>query len=327
MAKACSSVAPQILVLGQITVDDTVPAQPGPWHRRLGGNALYAAAGARLWSQPQQVGVVARVAAGLPFDVADVLAQGGLSARGLVPASAEPLIEWIVYEEDGNRQSMPRNAALRDAGANPPELLARYLAHIESLSATSDDIPAEWLPAQAIHLAPQVLSRHLTSCRALAGQCAFLSVDPSPHYTRGSDPEQLAAILPGVTAFLPSQAEVQHFAALWPHWPEVALALQKAGFAEVVLKRGSAGAVLVPGSEASFILVPVAPAKMLDLTGAGDAFSGAYAASRGQGHAPFAAAARAAVAAAMVVECAGTQAALTLDPKQAEARLQAYLSR
>ncbi len=314
---------PDVLVIGQITVDDTVPATPGPWHRRLGGNALYAAAGARLWCPPERVGMVARVPASLPFDLQQVLEQAGLSTRGLAPVAVEPLVEWIVYEEDGNRQSMPRNASLRDPAISESERLTRYLAHLESLSASHEEIPAEWLPARAIHLAPQVLSRHLVSCRELTGRCAFLSVDPSPHYSRGSDAEQLVAMLAGAMAFLPSQAEVQHFDAPGG-WLAVAAALCRAGFREVLLKRGAAGALLAEAGIESVVPVPAARAAMRDLTGAGDAFSGAYAASRALGHAPKAAAARAAVAAAMVVECAGTQQALALRPSDAEERLAEY---
>ena len=36
---------PNLVIFGQITVDDVVPASPGIWRRLLGGNALYAAAG------------------------------------------------------------------------------------------------------------------------------------------------------------------------------------------------------------------------------------------------------------------------------------------
>ena len=43
---------PDLLVLGQVTVDHAVPATPGPWRESLGGNALYAAAGARLFCDP-----------------------------------------------------------------------------------------------------------------------------------------------------------------------------------------------------------------------------------------------------------------------------------
>jgi ribokinase len=60
-----------------------------------------------------------------------------------------------------------------------------------------------------------------------------------------------------------------------------------------------------------------------DLTGAGDAFCGAYAAARAAGLDPVAAGRRGAVAAAMVIECAGAPAALALSPAEARRRLEA----
>jgi sugar/nucleoside kinase (ribokinase family) len=318
-------VSPDILILGQITVDDTVPAKPGPWRRQLGGNALYAAAGARLWCDPRRIGMVARVPACLPFDVHEMIEGAGLNADGLVRVEIEPLIEWIVYEEDGNRQSLPRNPPLRDPAANAQELVRRYLQHLTSLSASCEDIPAKWIPAKAIHLAPQVLERHAHSCRTLFGKTDFLSVDPSPHYSLSRDAVQLMEVLAGATAFLPSQAEVQHLAEAYSDWHSAVLALRRAGFSEVILKRGGLGALLACAENEAVVSLPVARALPVDLTGAGDAFSGAYATSRSLGYSPRDAGARAVVAAAMIVECSGAAEAFSLRPQHAEARLQYYL--
>jgi sugar/nucleoside kinase (ribokinase family) len=318
-------VSPDILILGQITVDDTVPATPGPWRRQLGGNALYAAAGARLWCDAERIGTVARIPVHLPFDVHQMLEDAGLSADGLVTVETEPLIEWIVYEEDGNRQSLPRNPPLRDPAANADELLRRYLTYLASLSASCEDIPAKWLPAKAIHLAPQVLERHAHSCRTLVGKTDFLSVDPSPHYSRSRGAAELADLLAGATAFLPSQAEVQHLGDVHPDWPAAVLALRRAGFSEVVLKKGSLGALLASSDDEAVVSLAVARACPVDLTGAGDAFAGAYATSRALGYSPREAGARAAVAAAVIVECTGAAEAFSLKPQQAQVRLQHYL--
>src|SRR5271156_1381829 len=288
--RAWPSVVPELLILGQITVDDTVPAQPGLWQRRLGGNALYAAAGARLWCSPDRIGVVSRASTRLPFDVAAILHGAGFAADGLVPIDVEPMTEWVMYEEDGNRQSMPRYAPLRDPAATLEELFQRYLQHLEALSPAAEDIPAAWLGAKAIHLAPQVLRRHAQSCAMLASETSFLSIDPSPHYSRAREAAELVSMLPGTKAFLPSQAEIQHLAAQYPDWPTVVSSLRHAGFPEVVLKQGAAGALLACDGE--IIPIPPAAAKPVDLTGAGDAFSGAYTASRALGWLPIEAAAR-----------------------------------
>jgi sugar/nucleoside kinase (ribokinase family) len=105
-------------------------------------------------------------------------------------------------------------------------------------------------------------------------------------------------------------------------WPALAVRLHAAGFAEVVVKLGAAGC-LVSGPGSGPTPIPAIPAAVADLTGAGDAFCGAYAAARASGLDLVEAARRAVVAAAMVIECSGAPAALALSPAEARRRLPA----
>jgi hypothetical protein len=312
---------PDILLLGQITVDDTVSATPGEWRRQLGGNALFALAGARLWCEPERLGVVARVPRGLPFDVHAIVTGAGHNAKGLVACDEEALVEWILYEDGGERQSMPRNLHLRDPAADIEILHQRYLQHIDRISAAASDVPAEWLPATAIHLAPQVPEKHAASTRALRPHCRFLSVDPSPHYSRRATVPELAALLRGVTALLPSQAEVQFLRNVAGDWHVAAQSLTEA-FPEVILKRGADGCVIATPERMESL--PAAQALPQDFTGAGDAFCGAYLVNRASGLPIRESAMRATVTAAMLIETKGIEAALTLSQAVARDRLAAY---
>src|SRR3954469_18354851 len=92
---------PDILILGQITVDHVVPATPGVWFERLGGNAIYAAAGARLWCDPARIGIVARRGPNLASGLDSMLRRAGFGTGGLVPIPVENMVEWLIYEEDG----------------------------------------------------------------------------------------------------------------------------------------------------------------------------------------------------------------------------------
>lgn len=312
-----------LVVLGQVTVDHVVLAAPGPWREALGGNALYAAAGARLWYDPARIGVVTRIGRGLPVDVAGLLEGAGLPADGLGRVEAEHLVEWMLYEEDGSRRSLPRNAALREATADAGTLRQRYLARLEALSPTAEDIPPTWLPARAVHLAPQVAARHRVSVERLRGRTPFLSVDPSPHYARELDASGLGRLLAGAGALLPSRAEVEHLGTDGD-WPALVARLRAAGFAEVVLKLGADGCLVGGPGGGRPEAIPAARAAVADLTGAGDAFCGAYAAGRAVGLPPLEAGRRAVVAAAMVIECAGAPAALALSPAEARRRLEVH---
>ena len=314
---------PDLLILGQVTVDHVVPATPGPWRAAVGGNALYAAAGARLWCDPARIGVVSRVGRGLPTDVSALLEAAGLPTAGLAAVEIGVMVEWLLYEEDGSRRSYPRDPELREAGRDDATLHRRYLARLEALSPAAADIPAGWLPARAIHLAPQVASRHAASLAALRARVAWIGVDPSPHYARDLGERGLAAALAGCRAFLPSRMEVEHLAPDGD-WAALVRRLRDAGFQEIVLKLGGDGCLIDAPEMASPCRVPPAPAAVADLTGAGDAFCGAYAAARLGGLGPFEAGRRAAVAAAMVVECTGAAAALALSPGEARRRLGAW---
>ena len=96
---------PDLLVLGQVTVDHAVPATPGPWRESLGGNALYAAAGARLWCDPGRIGVVTRLGRGLAGGRAGDAGPGGAAGR----------------RAHGGRRRAPRRVASLRAGREPAE--------------------------------------------------------------------------------------------------------------------------------------------------------------------------------------------------------------
>ena len=333
---------PDLIIVGQVTVDDVVPAAPGAWQRQIGGSSLYALAGARLWLDPCRIGLVARVGRDYPFDIEGLLRGVGLQHIALAKFPGEHLVEWLIYETDGSRRSLPRNAELLDVGAEGdvgpdqdagapdagleraginrgaggldhthrvPSFLHPYRQKLLDIAPTAEEIPPSWLPAPAIHLCPQVSTRHHDSLRFLRKSARWISVDPSPHYSRSLDPAGLAQFLEGATAFLPSAQEVRPL--LHNKSPEaVALELHRAGFAEVVLKRGADPVVLSTMDSTRSIPIPVT--HPVDPTGAGDSFCGAYAACRLLGHEPVEAARRAAASAALVVGCSGVEAALRL---------------
>ena len=111
------STKPDLLIIGQVTVDDVVPPTPGLWRRQMGGSSLYAAAGARLWLEPGRIGLVARVGTDYPFDAKSLLRRAGLQHVALHPLPEEHLVEWLIYEPDGSRRSLPRNLGMLEVGA------------------------------------------------------------------------------------------------------------------------------------------------------------------------------------------------------------------
>ncbi|OSP54712.1 carbohydrate kinase family protein [Pseudoruegeria sp. SK021] len=309
---------PDLILLGQVTIDHVVPATPGPWRAQMGGNAIYSAAGARLWLDPARIGVTLRRGTGFDFDVEAMLARAGIDHVHCRDVPLPHLTEWIVYETDGSRRCLPRNTGLTHIGSEgDPGDADTYLDYLLNFSPEASDIPAAWLPAKAVHLNPQVRDRSPCSLAALRAQSGYISVDPSPYVAKGLDAAGLAARLPGADAVLPSEMESAHIAC--GDWHGAALALTDAGFGEAIIKRGSQSVVLA--SDGVVTEIPVPPVQIADVTGAGDSFGGAYCACRMMGMPPAEAVRRAIVAAGMVIGCSGSDAALALDPAEAARRL------
>jgi ribokinase len=301
---------PDLIIVGQVTIDDVVPAAPGPWHRQMGGSSLYAVAGARLWLAPERIGLLARAGSDYPFDVDGLLRAAGLRHIALPVFPGEHLVEWLIYEPDGTRRSLPRNPRLLEIGAEGSASMNPYTDLLLDIAPSAEQLPPAWLPAAALHLCPQVGRRHRDSLSALRDVIGWISVDPSPHYSRSMDIPALAQYLEGATAFLPSAQEVQGLLATME--PDaLALALHRAGFREVVIKRGDQPVQLA--SDDTTLCVSAVPVPVVDPTGAGDGFCGAYAACRLLGHSPFESVRRAVASAALIVGCSGVESALRLQ--------------
>jgi ribokinase len=281
---------PDLIFVGQVTIDDVVPAEPGPWRRSVGGSALYAIAGARMWIDSGRIGIVTRTGRDYPFDLDAILKSAAVGHSAITKLTGEHL-------------------AARDVGAEGSATLQPFYDVLLGISPTADDIPASWLRAPAVHLCPQVGTRHRDSLAALNGKADWISVDPSPHYSRKLDSAGLAEFLAGADAFLPSAQEIRPLLdSMTPI--EAAKTLHNAGFPEVVVKRGADPTIVA--FDGAVRSMPIMPVTVVDPTGAGDSFCGAYAANRLLGHDPIESARRAAISAALVVGCSGAEEALRL---------------
>jgi sugar/nucleoside kinase (ribokinase family) len=301
---------PDLIILGQITIDDVVPASAGVWRRQIGGSSLYCLAGARLWLDPDRIGLVARLGRDYPFDIESLLRSAQVRHYSLARFDAEHLIEWLIYEPDGSRRSVPRNRGLLDVGAEGAADTQPYLHKLLEMAPMAVEIPPNWLPARALHLCPQVGRRHSDSLHWLHNRIDWISVDPSPHYSQDQPATELARIVAGTSALLPSTLELR--SQLQALSAEALVAqLHQAGIPEVVLKR--ADQPIVMAYDDTVEVIPVEARPVVDPTGAGDCFCGAYAACRLRGFSPPQAALRAAASAALVVGCTGVEAALALE--------------
>ncbi len=92
----------KLFTVGGILIDNVVAAdgQVGP--QTMGGNAVYSAAGARLWTDG--VGVVGRIPSNYPAGFLRRLADAGVDISGVVKVEEDVTqAEWFFYNPDGSR--------------------------------------------------------------------------------------------------------------------------------------------------------------------------------------------------------------------------------
>jgi sugar/nucleoside kinase (ribokinase family) len=129
----------RVIVVGNLTIDDVVLADGRTGIGSLGGGAIYAALGARLWSVP--VGLVTR--RGEDFDVSHLahLAELGVDTSGVVDIPGPTVRDWILYQADGSRTWVYRTPAERslEVAVQPTDVPKSWLDECTSRR-------CHWLP-------------------------------------------------------------------------------------------------------------------------------------------------------------------------------------
>ena len=254
-----------------------------------GGDATYAALSASLWLD-DRVGVVAPAGADFPADHLDRLRRLGLDLAGVASRPGPAIRYWVVYEEDGRRRWLQRSpeSAFADTAPMP------------------DDVPERFHGADAFHIAAMPFAdveRLLGAVRAWSPE-AILTLDTHEDEVAGFQ-DRIAAVLPRVTAFLPSREEVT----AWFGWDDPTRAIRELGGLGqkmTVIKMGADGSLVHDARTGRIAQVGPAPGPVVDVTGEGDAVCGSFAAGLVLGDRPADAARRGAAGASLAVGAFGT---------------------
>lgn len=332
---------PELVTVGGLTLDNVVSADGRVALAKAGGNGAYSAVGALVWRAG--IGLVSQAVASYPQAVLDRLAEAGVNLSGVTFVETRlTACNWFIYDGRGRReeglQSEPE--ALAEAGfptdrLAPAEiaawraaLKARFVPGEVSYSQfrhanplRPDQVPAGYLAARGVHLAPSRIDVVRAMLDLFATSGATIVADPGGQLA-GESLDALAPILSRLDAFLPSEVEL---AALVPGArPEAALAiLAERCRGTVAVKLGPEGVLVLDRSRRSVVHVPAAPARTLDPTGAGDAFCGGFLAGLVETADPIAAARFGTISAARIVEHFGADGALPIDRTAARAALAA----
>ncbi len=292
-------------VLGNLTIDDVVLPDGTTAMGLCGGNAVYAALGAALWRS--RVALGARIGPDFPQTHLERLERAGLEL-GLVHVTVPCIHNWALYEPDDVR----RFVNWVGSGSHADQ------------SIRPDDLPAAIVGADACHVAPMPLWIQAELVQHLRREGVnVISLDPHDEYVTGHE-EELLALIRDVDLFLPSRTEARLL--YGRDDPEAAVrAFAAAGPRVVAIKLGPEGSV-VCGPDGVDHHVPAMPVRVVDPTGAGDAYCGGFLAAYCNRPDAVVAAFYGAVSASFAIERRGAVALIDIDPAEARGRLEMALA-
>ena len=327
--------SPRFLLAGQLTRDYILLPSGQARLDVPGGNVLYAAAGTAVWNPDPPPGILARVGEEYPLDWIEEFSRRGLDARGVrVLSQPVDLRSFVAFSGLSARSSEEPVAHFAQAGLPfPKELLgyhdsSRALNSRTKLQPTSlrqGDIPPDFLDASAAHLCPvDYLTHSLLPAVLRQAEVATVTLDPAPGYMNSTFWNDVPSLMTGLTAFLPAEEDLRelfvgHSQDLW----EMAEALSVYGCEMIVIKRGESGQFLYDSNNRTRWEIPSYPARLVDPTGAGDAFCGGFLAGFQRTYDALEAALFGNISASLVIEGIGPFYGLDALPGLAQARLEA----
>jgi ribokinase len=310
----------------------------------VGGNALYSAVGAAVWKRPLngRVALWARIGENYPQDWLAKLAALGLDTAGLlrIPGHQDHRT-FYAYTPDGRRVDTDPAFHFGRIGQPLPDPLRDYIHstpgqdnpdEYEPLALRPEDWPKQYeMPAEsaasALHLAPISIRTHMTVPAILRQRnVKIITVDPGERYMRPELIPTLRRFLPDIDAFLPSAQEVRSLFGSQVNLWEAAETLSLWGPPIVVIKHGAQGILIYERQNGRKTTLPAFhtanDGRIVDITGAGDAFCGGFLVGLATTNDTIKAAEMGLVSASLVLEGYGALYALNESTSSPESRLQ-----
>ena len=253
--------SPELVLFGNLLVDDIVLADGTTLLGEPGGAVLHAALAASLWGC--HVGIVSVVGCDYPPAALERLEQRGVDLAGVRRLPRPGGRAWLLHEPSARR----------------------VIHHLDSpshadISPVVADLPPAWRDPGAVHLAPMPLDRQAELAAGIAAVAprSILSLDPFElicDATVGRWTEPLA-----------------HVDTLFAGLDDLRLTEDPAGVLAsvaggqlrlLVLKQADRGGRVVDLHGGADVAWPARAESIIDVTGAGDAFAGGFLAGRLRG--------------------------------------------
>jgi sugar/nucleoside kinase (ribokinase family) len=267
----------------------------------LGGGTTHAAMGMRVWSE--QVRPVAAIGRDFPQCLVETMGSY-FDLQGLVRRDLRNPRAWQLFNEEGSRTEVFRTSYDDFLAINP----------------LPDELPLDRLRAKGVHLqshSPEPSLQWIDRLRS-AGP-AYILFEPWDNFCTPENYEHFSQLARGCDAVSPNLSEARQLTGLWEP-QEVAARLLQTGVPLVALRMGAEGS-LIASQAGDLLAVPaVAVDRIIDVTGAGNAYCGGWITGMVETGDLAEAARRAAISASLAIEQYGALYPLSGLPERAAAR-------
>lgn len=346
------------VAVGNFNIDNVVTADGTVTLQNIGGNAVFSAIGAHIWST--SVGICSRIPENYPLVWPEELERVGIDLSGVrrIPPAVDRE-EWFFYLPDGSRIDhiyAPSDGIAERFGGHNGQLslnarqVKELLDWVRSYPAEAgisiggfhdmnpilpESIPEVYWPIHGCHISPNVYSVQLALARAFKTKGVLVSLDPSIDTASSLNDakdgrSRLASLLAEVDVFLPSMKELHLLCPGMENREAIAslasLPPNGSGPRVIGVKLGSQGSLIWDRHRDQFVHIPVFPSQVKDLTGAGDAYCGGFLVGMIETGDPLLAAQYGSVSASLLIERDDVPTALRFNRYQANLRLSAFQS-
>lgn len=269
-----------IFICGGLRIDYVISADGEVRLNQIGGNAIYASVGARLFTE--NVNLLAKAGENYPQSWLDDLSERGILCKHVIRLPGwQDMRTFYAYVDEKTRDDRDPASHFARVGKPFPEELEGYVFSTKETQNPDNpmalhevDVPDA--VTDAAHISPQALSSQLELVQAFRRQQAKqITVDPGEYQLTPQTLPVIKSCCSSADAFLPSElelallletADVYEAAEIFAEW----------GTPLVVVKRGPDGCLLYERDLRRFTTVPAYPVQVVDVTGAGDSFGGAF---------------------------------------------------
>lgn len=297
----------EVIIAGNITIDDIVLPDGTTYMNTIGGDVLYASMGSKFWVDG--VGLLSRANKCFLDEYSGKFTGAGLDIAGMPAYEHDIVRNWIIYDTEQRRHFIYRND----------------FALLQKLSPDENDVPKSYMGAKAVFLAAMAIENQISLAKYFRANGITVLADPLDDDVTAK-PELVRELLQYVTVFMPSAEEIHRFFGN-KDYKENAKKLADMGPEVVVIKLGPDGCLIYDKENACYHSLPAYDGRVVDLTGAGDCFGGGFTAGYVlTGGDLVKSAAMGSISSSFAIDGFGSMPLFDKTPQMAAKRLEQFLS-